>query len=169
MRRLKHSLDAACGLLAAAALFFIMALTLVDVTGRKLLALSVPGALEMTELTMVALIFAALPQVSLHGEHIVFDSLDAMLPRGFKRVQAVVVELFCALSLFGVAWVMWGKAENMASFGDMTAELHIPLGPFVHAMSVLSALTALVHLSLIFTPVAHHHVGVRDEQEAAAP
>jgi TRAP-type transport system small permease protein len=58
------------------ALFAIMALTLVDVSGRKLLSQSVPGSLELTELLMVVVIFAALPLVSLRGEHVVFDSLD---------------------------------------------------------------------------------------------
>ena len=67
--RLKRLLDALCGLLAAAALFAIMALTLVDVLGRKLLSQSVPGSLELTEILMVVVIFSALPLVSLHGEH----------------------------------------------------------------------------------------------------
>ena len=45
-----------CGVLAALALFGIMVLTLVDVTGRKLLSASVPGSLELTELLMVVVI-----------------------------------------------------------------------------------------------------------------
>ena len=43
-------------LLAALALFGIMALTLVDVTGRKLLDASVTGSLEVTELLLVVVI-----------------------------------------------------------------------------------------------------------------
>ena len=53
--------------------------TLVDVGGRKVLSASVPGSLELTELLMVVVIFAGLPLVSLRGEHVVFDSLDAVL------------------------------------------------------------------------------------------
>ena len=66
-----------------------MLLTLVDVTGRKLASQSVPGSLELTELLMVAVIFAALPLVSLHGEHVVFDSLDPLLGRALRRVQSL--------------------------------------------------------------------------------
>jgi TRAP-type C4-dicarboxylate transport system permease small subunit len=160
LRRLKRALDAACGVLAACALFAIMVLTLIDVIGRKFASASVPGSLELTELLMVAVIFAALPLVSLHGEHIVFDSLDPLLPRWWRRAQGVIVEVFCALVLLGVAWVMWSKAVNMAGYGDTTAQLKISLGPFVRAMSVLAAVTALVHLLLIAAPVPHHHVGV---------
>jgi hypothetical protein len=45
----------------------------------------------------------------------------------------------------------------------VTAQLGIPLGPFVRAMSLLAGATALVHLLLIAAPVAHHHVGVAEE------
>lgn len=157
MRRVLRTL---CGLLAALALFAIMALTLVDVSGRKLLESSVPGSLELTELLMVAVIFAGLPLVSLHGEHIVFDSLDRLLPAAVRRVQQALVDLLCVALLLGLAWVMWGKAGQMVEFGDRSSQLMIPLGPFVYAMAALIALTALVHAALVFSPVAHHHVGV---------
>jgi TRAP-type transport system small permease protein len=158
----KRLLTALCGLLAAVALFAIMALTLVDVSGRKLLSQSVPGSLEMTELLMVLVVFAGLPLVSLRGEHILFDSLDALMPAWLLRVQQALVDLFCAAALFGLAWLMWDKAGQMAQYGDVTAQLKLPLGPFVQIMSVLCGLTALVHLMLLVQPAAHHHVGVDD-------
>ncbi len=149
-----------CGALAALALFGIMVLTLVDVSGRKLISTSVPGSLEVTELLMVVVIFAGLPLVSLHGEHVVFDSLDPLLPPWLRRLQQGVVDLLCAAALAGLAWVMWAKAGQMAEYGDTTAQLKLALAPFVQVMSGLLALTALVHLLLVLQPVAHHHVGV---------
>jgi TRAP-type C4-dicarboxylate transport system permease small subunit len=149
-----------CAGVAAAALFAIMVLTLVDVSGRKLLSASVPGSLELTELLMVVVIFAGLPLVSLQGEHVVFDTLDAWLPARVKRIQGLVVDLFCAFALAGVAVLLWRKAGDLLAFGDTTAQLKIPQGPFVYAMSVLCGITALVHLVLLVRPVAHHHVGL---------
>lgn len=137
-----------------------MLLTLVDVTGRKLASASVPGSLEVTELLMVVVIFAALPLVSLRGEHVVFDSLDPLIPRPLRRLQRLVVELFCSATLFGVAWLMWGKANDMLQYGDTTAQLKIAQGPFVHAMAVLCAVTALVHLLLIFESARHQRSGI---------
>jgi TRAP-type transport system small permease protein len=100
---LKKLLTTLCGLVAAAALFGIMALTLVDVTGRKLASASLPGSLELTELLMVAVIFAALPLVSLQGEHVAFDSLDHLLPARVRRVQQFLVDLLCGAALAGLA------------------------------------------------------------------
>ena len=149
---MKRLLDALCGLLAGVALFAIMALTLVDVLGRKLLSQSVPGSLEVTEILMVVVIFAALPLVSMHGEHVVFDSLDPLLPAWLRRVQRALVDLACAGALGALAWLMWQKAGQMASYGDTTAQLKLPLGPFVGLMAVLCGLTALVHLLLALKP-----------------
>lgn len=163
---MKKLLSTLCGLLAAVALFAIMVLTLVDVGGRKLIDTSVPGSLELTELLMVAVIFAGLPLVSMQGEHVVFDSLDRFLPPWLLKLQRVVVELLCMAALLGVAWLMWTKAGQMTEYGDTTAQLHWPLGPFVYAMSALCAVTGLVHGILIWQPVPHHHPGVDD---AAAP
>ena len=38
------------------------------------------------------------------------------------------------------------------TISDTTAQLQLPLGPFVQLMAVLCALTALVHLLLLLTP-----------------
>ena len=70
----------------------IMALTLVDVVGAQAAAGSVPGSLELTELLMVVVIFAGLPLVSLRGEHVVFDSLDPLLPRARAPRAAALVD-----------------------------------------------------------------------------
>jgi TRAP-type C4-dicarboxylate transport system permease small subunit len=164
---LKRSLEVLCSALAAAGLFAIMWLTLVDVAGRKAISTSVPGSLEMTEMLMVLVIFAGLPLVSLRGEHVIFDSLDPLLERWVRRAQGLVVELLCAAALAGVAWLMWVKAGNMVAYGDTSAQLKIPQGPFVYLMSVLCAVTALVHLLLIFVPTTHHHPGIEAPGGAA--
>ncbi len=163
---MRRALRTLCGLLAAVALFAIMMLTLVDVGGRKLLSTSVPGSLELTELLMVVVIFTSLPLVALAGEHVVFDSLDAWLPRWLRRAQQAFIEVLCAGMLAALAWLMWTKGSQMTEYGDVTAQLRLPLGVFVHLMSLLIGLAAFAHLLLLLQPVAHHHVGVAD---AAAP
>lgn len=150
--KLKSLLSTLCGVLAALALFGIMMLTLVDVTGRKLASASLPGSLELTELMLVVVIFAGLPLVSLQREHVVFDSLDPLLPPALRRVQQALVDAACGAALLGVAWLMWTKGSQMIEYGDTTAQLKLPLGPFVYLMSVLCAVTAAVHGLLALQP-----------------
>ena len=120
MSALRSLLYTLCGLLAGVALFAIMMLTFVDVGGRKFLDTSLPGSLELTEMLMVVVIFAALPLVSLRGEHVIFDSLDMLLPAGVRRVQQALVDLLCAAMLVLLAWLMWDQAGKMAEYGDVT-------------------------------------------------
>lgn len=142
-------LELLCGLLSGVALFAIMTLTFFDVIGRKAVSESIPGSLELTELLMVVVIFAALPLVSRRGEHVEFDSLDPYLPAWFRRAQAVFVHLLCAAFLLGLGWLMWQTGGQFAQTGETTAQLKIPKAPFIYGMGVLCALTGVVHLALM--------------------
>ncbi len=154
LKKLERWLTWSCGLLAAAALFTIMWLTLVDVMGRKFLDHSVPGGLEMTEILMVIVIFGALPLVSWRHEHVVFDSLDHLVPEGLKRLQARLVHGVCS-GLFGLlAWLLTQRAARFAEYTEVTVHLQLPMAPVAWLMAALLALTALLHLVLLFAPDA---------------
>lgn len=135
-----------CGALAALALFCIMTLTFFDVGGRKLASASIPGSLELTELLMVVVIFAALPLVSIRREHVVFDSFDHLLSPSLRRVQALLVNLVCGALLLCLAYLMWRTAGEFVQSGETTAQLKLLKAPFIYGMSVLCALSGLVHL-----------------------
>ena len=151
---MKKSFELVCGTLAGLALLAIMLLTFLDVSGRKLLSHSITGSLELTELLMVVVIFGALPLVSLKGEHVVFDSLDALLPPWFQRVQRALVDIVCAGLLIGLAYLMWKTGAEFAVTGETTAQLKITKAPFIQGMGLLCGLTALVHLVKAFWPSA---------------
>jgi TRAP-type transport system small permease protein len=154
LKQLERLLTWSCGLLAAAALFIIMWLTLVDVTGRKFFNHSVPGGLEMTEILMVIVIFGALPLVSWRQEHVVFDSLDAHVPERLKSLQARLVHLV-SFGLFGLlAWLLTHRATRFAEYTEVTVHLQLPMAPVAWLMAALLALTALLHLLMVFTPNA---------------
>lgn len=152
---MKKLLETACGILSGLALFAIMVLTFLDVTGRKLLGHSITGSLELTELLMVVVIFGALPLVSERGEHVVFDSLDAILPDALQKIQRALVHLLCAAALISLAWLMWQTGNDFVTSGETTAQLKILKAPFIHGMGLLCGFTGLIHLSLMFKPLNH--------------
>ncbi|PUE49478.1 C4-dicarboxylate ABC transporter permease [Limnohabitans sp. 2KL-1] len=129
-----------------------MVLTFLDVSGRKLMSQSITGSLELTELLMVVVIFGALPLVSLKSEHVVFDSLDAVLPPFLQRIQRALIHIVCAALLFGLAYLMWHTGGEFAVTGETTAQLKITKAPFIQGMGVLCGLTGLVHLTKAFWP-----------------
>ena len=162
-----------CGLLAGVALFAIMWLTVVDVTGRKFFNHSLPGGLEMTEILMVCVVFAGLPLVSWRGEHVVFDTFDRLTPPWLRDVQLRAVHVACFAAFCFLAWLMVGKAQRFASYGETTSYLQLPLYPVGYTMAALLLVTGLAHLALAILgdkaeTMAEHAAHRVEETEQAA-
>jgi len=146
--RFAHWCDTILGGLAAFVLFVLMLLTVVDVIGRGVFNAPLPGGFELTELMMAALVFSALPAVTLRENHIVIDLLDFMMPAWIVVPRQIVINIFCAGVLGLWAWRTWVWGDRMAGYGDVTEFLKIPLAPISYFISVLSAATGVILLVL---------------------
>ena len=130
----------------------MMALTFADVVARYLLNHPIRGAFEITELTLLVLIFAGLPLVSHADEHVTMDFIDRILPPRLRVPWVRVMHAVCAAIMFFLSWQVWIKATRIASYSDTTEVLSITIGPFVFFMAVMIALTGLVHVFKMFSP-----------------
>ena len=147
-------LDRTLGAAAAVLLLGLVAITTADVIGRYIFNWPLRGAFEITELLLLALIFAGLPLVSRADEHVTLDFIDALLGARGRRLLRRIVDLACGLLILGLAWRVWIKAGKIAGYGDTTDVLRIPVGPFVYFMALMVAITAVVHLIKVFLPAA---------------
>ncbi|MEO8143964.1 MAG: TRAP transporter small permease [Betaproteobacteria bacterium] len=145
-------IDAVLGVAASVLLFGMMLLTFADVVARYLLNVPIRGAFEVTELTLLVLIFAGLPLVSHADEHVTMDFIDGMLPPAGQRALVRIVHAVCAAIMFFLTWQIWIKAGKIAGYGDTTDVLRITVGPFVYFMDAMIALTGLVHVYKMFVP-----------------
>jgi TRAP-type C4-dicarboxylate transport system permease small subunit len=152
MKKLERWGERCLEVCAGAALFTMMAITLIDVIGRKFFSRPLTGGVELTELMMVVALFFALPLVSAHCQHIVFDALDPWLRPLHRRVQQALANLLCAVLFGSAAWVIAWRALRTMEFGDVTAQLRISIGPFHMTIAVLLGLTALIHIGLAMNP-----------------
>jgi len=153
-RRWERRADAVLGIAASALLFAMMCLTFVDVVGRYLFSAPIRGGFEITELTLLVLIFAGLPLVSHGDEHVTMDFIDRMLPPRAVNVLVRVVHALVAAMFFFLTWQMLIKAARISAYGDTTDVLRITVGPFVYFMAAMICLTALVHVFKVFVPGA---------------
>lgn len=128
----------------------MMLLTFVDVWGRYIFNSPLPGAFEITELMMAALIFAGLPLVTAAGEHVSVDLLDFSLPKMLRQVRDSLIHLLCAIMLGFLSYRLWIKAAEQAGYGDQTAVLLIPIAPVTYFMSLSTAVSgiALIYLAV---------------------
>ena len=139
-------LDRTLGAAAALLLFGLMLLTTADVIGRYVFNWPLRGAFEITELLLLALIFAGLPLASRADEHVTLDFIDMLLAAGGRQLLRRLIDLACGIIILGLAWRVWIKAGKIAAYGDTTEVLRIPVGPFVYFMAAMVAITGVVHL-----------------------
>ena len=151
MRKLDVALSRLLGIMAAAVLFAMMALTFFDVVLRYVFNAPMQGSFELTELMMVVLIFAGLPLVSRCEEHVLMDFLDHLMPPLILSAVRRLVHVVCGAVFAGIGWLVLRKASQVMEYGDTTAALHIELAPFVYIMAALIFVTALIHLFMAFS------------------
>jgi TRAP-type C4-dicarboxylate transport system permease small subunit len=140
----------ALGVAAAMVLFAMMTLTCADVIGRYFFSKPIFGGFEITEMALAAMIFLALPLVTLRNEHITVDVFDAITPDWVFRLQHVVSCLIGMLSTGYLAWRLWLRADTLYTGGETTAQLKIKLGYLAYSMSILMAVTAVALFVLMF-------------------
>ena len=134
----------ALGMVAGLALMAMMLLTFVDVMGRKLWV-AVPGALEVSEILMVVVLFSGLPLVAWHAEHVCFELVDKLYTGASARWSRVFMDLFCALVFGALAVAVWRFAGRTMEDGEVTIYLKWPVGWFVYLISVLVGAAAAMH------------------------
>ena len=149
----KH-IDAVLGIAASVLLFGMMLLTFADVVARYLFNLPIRGAFEVTELTLLVLIFAGLPLVSHADEHVTMDFIDHLFRERGRRILISIAHFVVAVTLLGLAWLIWLKAGKISGYGDTTDVLRITVGPFVYFMAAMILLSGLIHVWKIFNPGA---------------
>lgn len=124
-------------------------LTVVDVVGRYVLTAPLPGAFELTELLLGALVFAALPLATMTGEHVAVDALFDASPPRVRTALVWLGGLASAAALWVIAWRLAAYSARLANDEAVTDALLVPLAPlgwFAAAMAALSGVLAVGRL-----------------------
>jgi len=150
MKRLESFFATVSGI----ALFAMMALTFADVIGRKFVGNSLPGAVELTEIFMVLMIYFALPLASIAGAASSAPSAAAAVAVAplVVVVHLIVVRAWLvreAMRLLGTArrrFVRWLARLGFLWIGVPGYGLAAtPLLGIVPAVATFAGLTAAVH------------------------
>ncbi len=126
------------------ALFFMMALTFVDVIMRYLFNSPIVGALELTEFSMAIVIFLGLVLLTSQEGHVTVDLIDNFVPDKIKPIQKVIINLINLFVMVVISWQLWLKAEKAAEYGDRTEYLYMPLSPLLSFMSIMVGISGLI-------------------------
>jgi TRAP-type C4-dicarboxylate transport system permease small subunit len=139
------------GYIAAGILGLMMMLTVVDVFFRYVLNAPLTGAIEMSELLMVVLVFPALGWIAIERSHIRVDLLVSTWPR---RVQFIVEIITLLLALGTYAYITWQSILESRLVDMTTSLLSIPEAPFHWVMTAGFFMLCLAIISLVIEDVA---------------
>lgn len=131
-------------LVTGALLLALTGITLADVTGRYLLSRPLPGAAEITELLVMAIVFTGLPAICLDDGHITVDIFTTRLTGRAEAVQTLMSRLLVGAILALVAWELWKHGTRIGGYNSTTVYLRIPLAPAAYAASLLCAASAAI-------------------------
>ncbi|MCW5773131.1 MAG: TRAP transporter small permease [Rhodospirillaceae bacterium] len=136
----------ALGIVLAALVFGMMAITFVDVLGRDLFNHPLPAAFELTRLALGTMVFVALPLVTAADENVTIGLLNGLFRGRVERIKRFLVTLFVAVLCVAWARELWIQAGVLLANNERMMFLGVRLAPYVYAMSVLTALTVVVAL-----------------------
>ena len=139
------------GYIAAVILGIMMMLTVVDVFFRYVLNTPLTGAIEVSELLMVVLVFPALGWIAIERSHIRVDLLVSTWP---PRVQLIVEIIILLLTLGTFVIITWQSILESRQVDMTTSLLSIPEAPFHWVMTGGFAMLCLAIVSLVVDDVA---------------
>ena len=132
---------------AMGALFFLMAMTTIDVVSRKLMGFrGILDSLDMTELGLVLIIFCGFAYLESENGHIRVDMFVNMFPPLLKKIVEFVTLLGGAAILFMLFYSLFGNIATTYASGSATQMLHIPKWPFV----LISAVGIIFYTITVF-------------------
>jgi TRAP-type C4-dicarboxylate transport system permease small subunit len=139
-------------------------MTSVHVILRKFTPLGgINASLELTEISMVLIVFCALAYLQLNDGHVRVDLFVNMLPEKGRRVLYFVILLISAVVLFVMFYATMLNISTQFASGAQTQVWKIPLWPFVIITAIGLFLYALNVLFKAFDVL----LGGNDKEDAS--
>lgn len=134
--------------LGVAALAVAIGLVVIDVVWRRIGAQSLIGAVDLTQLCVMAAAFLSIPYAFMRGAHVTVDLFAGRFgPRPTRLLDAMGAGLSAALVAF-LLYLSWGRAMEQWRYGDVSQDLAIPMIAYWACVLLGFALSALAALSL---------------------
>ena len=127
-------------------LFAMVALTFVDVLGRRLFNTPVFGANDITEHLMAVIIFAGLPLLTGQRGHLSIDLFDKWLLAPGWRLWHRLVDVLVAAVLGLIAYQYYLAIEEARNINEVSQALLIPRYWMYGFISLTCALAAVLAL-----------------------
>ncbi|MCK2046247.1 TRAP transporter small permease [Chromohalobacter moromii] len=165
--RMLDRLISLSSIIGTLALIFIVLVTLVDVTGR-LFGFPLTGAQDLSEMTMVIVVFGGMALCDKQGGNIAVDIFEDKFPRKMNFCLDIAGWLIGCAIFTAIGYTMIGAAEMSELLNLSSNIIGIPKGPFQYAVSFFSFLTAFAMFARIVTTLLRpgsRHLASQEEDD----
>ena len=131
----------------------LMALTVVAVVMRKVFNAPIMGVQDVSEASLVVVVFLALAYCGWTGGHISINLIESVFKGRALVLLNAGMRFFCAAFLAGVAWFTAVMGLESMAMGDASNLIQIPRYPFYLIAALGSGLYALVLLVMALRAV----------------
>jgi TRAP-type C4-dicarboxylate transport system permease small subunit len=125
-------------------LAIMVLLTVVDVFLRYVFNRPILGSYELTEFMMAVLVFSTIGYTMAVKGHVVVDLVFTKLPQRTRDILECITSLIAFILFAIVAWRNAVQASTAWGRNDVTAELFIPISPFILFVAIGIAVLSLV-------------------------
>jgi TRAP-type C4-dicarboxylate transport system permease small subunit len=128
----------------ALALAVMLLWTMTDVFARLLLNKPLAGTLDLVEVTLVLVVFLALPECFRRDEQIKVDVFDAVVGRRGLALMRLIGEIATLVFLVLLAAALVDPVRDAFRFGDQKPDLPVPIFLLLAAIELALVASALV-------------------------
>jgi TRAP-type C4-dicarboxylate transport system permease small subunit len=131
------------GIIAAATIFFMMALTCADVFLR-LFRMPIPGTYEIVSFMGAVAVSFAVARTSAEKGHVAVSLVVQLLP---KRAQAVIESIIASFGIILFAFIAWQSviyALGCQRSGEVSLTLQMPFYPIIYGVAFGAVIECLV-------------------------
>ncbi len=125
-------------------LIWVMLLTVVAVVTRKVFSAPIEGIQDLSEASLLVVVFFSLAYAGWTGAHIAVDFISAVLKGKASFYLDTVTRLVSAVFFGIVAWQTVHQALDALEYGEAYNMLPIPFYPFYFVVAFGTALFAVV-------------------------
>lgn len=167
LREIVRRLAIGLVLLGSVGMLLSMLICVADVIGTNFLDWPVPGTLEITESTMVLIVFGALAFTQEKRGHIRVEILHGYMSPRIQSLMDVVTHFLALLFFVLLAWYSFGELSYSWEIGEATmGTIRFPLYP---ARTLLTAGAVLLVLQLALDVIGDFGRMLRGEGSPSAP
>lgn len=131
VERLTNRVAGWLAIAASLCLLLVMGLSVSDAVLRYGIDRPIPAALELTQMLLPVLIFAALPHVTAQQRHVVVSSITDRLPGPARSASLRLGQLALTAMLGVVTWQMAVLGLDYLADARTTLSARLPVFPFV--------------------------------------